>query len=299
MYNLNLLSIFKGIVEAGGLTKASKILHLSQPALSKQLNQLEEIYEIKLAERSRKGFFLTEAGEKLYVSCKTILSEFEKSKELLQVFKKDPQGDLTLGTNIDLGLYLFLSHIPILKNQFPKLNIHNHMETNSSYLLPLIKAGKIDIACVDQIYLARESVFYTISIDTKSVFHLMGASSYLGQHQKIDRIENIFDHTFIDLGPDKPLVNWLYKKCEIKPSPFRNYLYANNSLALDQYLREGLGISFCPEYLFKEDLKCKRVQKILPKRLVATKKDFLCCLETRRDFPKVKAVMEYFQRVLK
>jgi DNA-binding transcriptional LysR family regulator len=64
--NLHHLRLFAAVVEQGGFTNAARTLRLSQPAISKSLNELERQLHVSLLERGARGVRLTEAGRALY-----------------------------------------------------------------------------------------------------------------------------------------------------------------------------------------------------------------------------------------
>lgn len=64
MINLELYRIFKVVAEEQNITKASKRLNISQPAVTKHIQNLEYSFNIKLFERNNKGLILTEQGKK-------------------------------------------------------------------------------------------------------------------------------------------------------------------------------------------------------------------------------------------
>lgn len=74
MINLELLRIFKIVAEEENVTHASEILHISQPAVTKHIRNLESMLNIKLFERTNKGLILTENGINLYNDTKDIIN---------------------------------------------------------------------------------------------------------------------------------------------------------------------------------------------------------------------------------
>ena len=85
MVNLELYRIFVIVANEGNISKASEILHISQPAISKQIHNLENELNITLFERSNTGVKLTIDGNKLYFfwnekhySIKNFLKRFNK-----------------------------------------------------------------------------------------------------------------------------------------------------------------------------------------------------------------------------
>jgi DNA-binding transcriptional LysR family regulator len=77
------LRAFCGAVELGSLGRAARVLHVSQPALSKRLRVLEALAGVRLLERSRRGVSPTPAGRRLYLAARRVLAEDEAIEGLL------------------------------------------------------------------------------------------------------------------------------------------------------------------------------------------------------------------------
>lgn len=98
MPSLELYRIFKIVAEEGNLTKASELLFISQPAVTKHIHNLENELNLKLFERTQHGMVLTKDGENLYNQIKdpvNILSSVKDSVEQID--------------NINLGIHINFS----------------------------------------------------------------------------------------------------------------------------------------------------------------------------------------------
>jgi len=119
MVNLGLYRIFKIVADEENLTKASKILNISQPAVTKHIHNLENELNIKLFNRTRYGMTLTIDGEKLYKQIKeatNILINAENNIKLVTT--------LNLGVHTNMPKYLYREIISKLKEKNSKLEIN-------------------------------------------------------------------------------------------------------------------------------------------------------------------------------
>jgi DNA-binding transcriptional LysR family regulator len=87
--DLNLLKSFGVIVEAQGISNASKILHLTQPAVSQSLKRLETELGVKLIDRSPRSFRVTPAGKQVYEVSQSILRDVARLKTVAQMSGKE------------------------------------------------------------------------------------------------------------------------------------------------------------------------------------------------------------------
>lgn len=90
------LEVFESVARLLSYTKASKELHLSQPAVSMQIKQLEENAGLPLFEQLGRKIYLTEAGQEMYHYCRTIAQQLDEAKEVFQQLKGLQSGQLKI-----------------------------------------------------------------------------------------------------------------------------------------------------------------------------------------------------------
>ncbi len=120
--NFEYLESFHVVIMHSSISKAAKQLHLSQPALSMQIQSLEKELGTQLLIRSTKGVQLTPAGEILYNYTKSILSLKENIHRDIKSIQKRPQ--LLLGFCTTIGEYLLPSNLFLYKDKNPNVEIH-------------------------------------------------------------------------------------------------------------------------------------------------------------------------------
>ena len=95
---------FVDVVESGSLTRTSRRLHISQPALSKSLRHLEEQLGAKLLERGPRGIKVTKFGDVFYRRARSIKAEFRRAREDLDNLIGSTAGQGTLGVTPGPGV---------------------------------------------------------------------------------------------------------------------------------------------------------------------------------------------------
>lgn len=91
------LKAFLAVCDAGNITRSSETLHLSQPALTRRMQELESYYDVQLFERGRKGVLLTEAGYHLQVRAREIVALESRTKEELEARGGRVKGVVRIG----------------------------------------------------------------------------------------------------------------------------------------------------------------------------------------------------------
>ena len=97
------LKIFHAVAEAGSFTKATVNLNLSQSAISRQIQSLEQDLKTLLFERHARGLVLTENGEYLFKTAHEVISKLKEVESTLGDYKDKPRGKLTVTTVVSFG----------------------------------------------------------------------------------------------------------------------------------------------------------------------------------------------------
>lgn len=90
------LKVFESVARLLSFTQAAQALHLSQPAVSMQIKQLEENVGLPLFEQMGKKVFLTEAGREMYHYCRTIAAQMEEVEDVFEQLKGIQRGHLNI-----------------------------------------------------------------------------------------------------------------------------------------------------------------------------------------------------------
>ena len=142
------LKVFCTVVETKSFSRASEIIRLTQPAVSLQIQALEEIFETKLFDRSGSDITLTKAGEIFYKYAQEINSLYMSADKELDGFVTPFKGIVKIGASSTIGNYVLPAVISGFRRKFPKIDIHLVIN-NTKNIVDFLNAGKIDIALVE------------------------------------------------------------------------------------------------------------------------------------------------------
>lgn len=118
------LKVFCTVAETKSFSKASEIIHLTQPAVSLQIQALEEIYDTKLFDRSSSTVSLTPAGEILYAYAKQILGLYAQAEREIANLTGLIKGSIRIGASTTIANYLLPSVISDFKKINKKVRVH-------------------------------------------------------------------------------------------------------------------------------------------------------------------------------
>jgi len=139
------LRFFAHIVDCGSLSRASRELHIAQPALSQHIAKLEAEVGKPLLSRSSRGVAPTENGLALYHHARFMLRQFDQTLEIARGEVGPIQGVATLGLPATTVAAIGLPLVKRLRERFPKILL-NVVEGMSGHIGQLMRIGQLDIA---------------------------------------------------------------------------------------------------------------------------------------------------------
>lgn len=141
------LRLFCTVAETKSFSRASRIVHLSQPAVSLQIQALEEFFGIKLFDRSGDTISLTRAGEILYSQAKHVLEHYSEIEREISRITGMIKGGVTVGASTTLGNHVLPQVIINFKKKHPKIKI-TMMIGNTKRIEDLLVSRFIDFGIV-------------------------------------------------------------------------------------------------------------------------------------------------------
>ncbi len=142
------LKVFCIVAETKSFSRASEIIRLTQPAVSLQIQALEEMYGTKLFNRSGCVITLTQAGEMLYKYAKEISTLYSAAEKEIGGVTGLVKGIISVGASSTIGNYVLPSVIADFKRKFPKVGVHLHVG-NSKNVVDFINSGSVDVGLVE------------------------------------------------------------------------------------------------------------------------------------------------------
>ncbi len=142
------LRVFCTVAETKSFSRASEIIRLTQPAVSLQIQALEEMYGTKLFNRSGCVITLTKAGEILYKYATDINAMYSDAEKEIGSLTGQVKGVVSVGASSTIGNYILPSVIAEFKKKYPKVGIHIHI-SNTRHVIEYLNAGNVDVALVE------------------------------------------------------------------------------------------------------------------------------------------------------
>jgi LysR family transcriptional regulator, nitrogen assimilation regulatory protein len=141
------LQTFVTVADLGSFTRAASVLHVAQPALSRQVRALEVELRQPLFDRNGRGVTLTAAGQRLLAHGRGILQQLERARQDLEDQRGAASGLLSIGLPPSLSRTLTASLVDAFRARFPNATL-TVVEGLSTYTLEWLAQGRVDCAVV-------------------------------------------------------------------------------------------------------------------------------------------------------
>ena len=253
------LKIFHAVAEAGNFTKATYILNLSQSAISRQIQSLEQELKTKLFERHARGLSLTENGEYLFKTAHEVISKLKEVESTLGDKKDKPSGKLTVTTFVSFGTTWLTPRI----QEFMQLNPEIEVELIFDDKELDLSTRQADIG----IWARRPKQLNYIQRKLIDInYHIYGSPKYLEKNGYPKTINDLNKHRFISFGKGTPSPvfnpDWALKLGMKDNKKRKSCMKVNSVYGLLLAVQSGVGLAALPDYL---TVKQPDIVKVLPK----------------------------------
>lgn len=140
------LKVFKAVADELSYTKAAKLLGISQPAVTKHIQELENIYGLRLFERVGGRIVPTNAARTLLKRAERILLEFDALSKEMGLVSQECGGRLRIGATDTISNYILPGFMAGFARLFPKLELSLVTYSNFTQLDDAVKESSIDLA---------------------------------------------------------------------------------------------------------------------------------------------------------
>ena len=253
------LKIFHTVAEASSFTKASTILNLSQSAISRQIQSLEEDLKVKLFERHARGLTLTENGEYVFKTAHEVISKLKEVETSLSDQKNHPTGKLTITTVRSFGTHWLTPRIQEFMQLHPEIEVELIFDDKELDL----STRQADIG----IFMRRPKQLNYIQKKLIDInYHIYGSNKYLEKYGMPKTIADLNKHKFISFGrgTPSPVFNpdWALKVGIKDNKKRKSVMKVNSVMGLLLAVESGVGLAALPDYL---SYQSKNIIKVLPK----------------------------------
>ncbi len=248
--DLELYRVFYAVAKHKHMTKASKELHISQPAISQSIKKLEDQLGGTLFLRSNKGMGLTEEGKMFYEYVKGALELINNAENEFTSFKDLSKGEIKIGCSTTLTKLVLMNALKDFHLDYPNINI-NITNDLTSNLINDLKLGKLDFV------IFNESNIKEANLNLEKIKELKQGFIYNPEFYD-DNINNFEDLNNVPLilqkeeSNSRKLLDYIALQNNVKLIPKMEVV---SQELITEFTNIGLGIGFAIIDLAKRNYK--------------------------------------------
>ncbi|SFB19515.1 LysR family transcriptional regulator [Algoriphagus aquimarinus] len=241
------LSYFKAVAEELNFRKAAERLFISQPGLSRQIKQLEEMLEVKLFERDQKHVELTAAGAFFKNEVDFVLNHLDLTKSQLKLIAAGKIGELRIG-------FLGSASNQVLPDLLAKLNAEQPListsleELSNSVQVEMIEKDKLDLGFVR---LASVPSDLEMKVVLRDSFSLVVSKNHPLHEQAFTSVNQFKDESFVLFSSDYSNLYYeqiigICRDAGFSPNIRHKSVHA---LTIFKLVENGMGVAIVPTSL--------------------------------------------------
>ena len=236
----HVLASLVAISDHGSLSAAARHRNLTQPSLSRQVQELEARLDTLLVERSAQGARLTPAGEALVDGAREILTMLNKLPERVKRLEGEVSGRVRIGCIDSVGIYVLPPLLAQFIDQHPLIDVQVVCQS-SPQLLSLLLGDELDIAIgtIDHPKIGSELLYQDRLV--------LVYPEKMPEDKIPERIEQLSDHKIITFAKSltvRKLVEQCFDQAGVELNPV---MELTNIETIKAMVRSGIGIAILPE----------------------------------------------------
>jgi len=142
------LQVFHTVARLLSFTKAAEALHMTQPAVTFQVRQLEEQFNTRLFDRTHNRISLTAAGSRVFEYADRIFELYAEMENGVREITGEISGALTIGASTTIAEYMLPTLLGDFNARYPEVSIHLKV-SNSEGIVSMVEGNAIDLGVVE------------------------------------------------------------------------------------------------------------------------------------------------------
>ncbi|WP_237049302.1 LysR family transcriptional regulator [Lentibacillus amyloliquefaciens] len=241
------------VVDMGSVSQAANLSFVSQPAVTKQIQHLENTYGTLLFERKDGRLSLTANGEILYPYARSIVNEYNRSQESIQEKLDDANTRLTVGASYTIGEYLLPSLMGKFKKKHPGLQL-SLIINNTPKILDELANDVLDLALVEGVVQNDNLLAESFADDELVLIH---PPDHPWNNREEIAIEEITQERMLwreTTSGTRLIIEKTLKDHNVLDK-INNYMVLGTTQAIKSAVEAGLGVSIVSRLTVAQELK--------------------------------------------
>lgn len=259
--NFHQLHIFYTVAERGSFSAAAQSLHMTQPAVTMQVQSLEDYFGTKLLQRSTKRIELTEAGRTLMPFAQRSIDLIRDTDQAMSTFTKQLKGRLQLGSSLTIGEYILPRLLGPFGQEYPHITISMKV-MNTSQIMEDILNHQLNFGLIEAPVNHPDMHMEAVMSDE---LRLIVSKEHPLANRSSVTLEEVMEYPFVlrEQGSGTRLVmEEQLRKKKIDPASMKIVMELGSTGAVKSAVEAGLGISFVSSSSVKHEVALGLIRMI-------------------------------------
>lgn len=259
--NFHQLHIFYTVAERGSFSAAAQSLHMTQPAVTMQVQSLEDYFGTKLLQRSTKRIELTEAGRTLMPFAQRSIDLIRDTDQAMSTYTKQLKGRLQLGSSLTIGEYILPRLLGPFGQEYPHITISMKV-MNTSQIMEDILNHQLNFGLIEAPVNHPDMHMEAVMSDE---LRLIVSKDHPLANRSSVLLEEVMEYPFVlrEQGSGTRLVmEEQLRKKKIDPASMKIVMELGSTGAVKSAVEAGLGISFVSSSSVKHEVTLGLIRMI-------------------------------------
>lgn len=249
------LQVFYTVARLLSFTKAADVLHMTQPAVTFQVRQLEEYFNTRLFDRTHNRISLTQVGETVYHYAGQIFERYNEMENAVKELTGDVSGVLMLGASTTIAEYMLPALLGDFKRKYTDVQIQLKV-SNSDGIVAMVEDNVIDLGVVEAPVANKSLAVELCSMDELVV--VMPPDHALAGKQRVS-VEELLSYPYIcreeGSGTREVIMEYLSDKDDSADCKLNIIMELGSPEAIKGTVAAGLGISVLSRSIIDKEVR--------------------------------------------
>ena len=248
------LQVFHTVARLLSFTKAAESLHMTQPAVTFQVRQLEEYFNTRLFDRTHNRISLTDAGKRVFEYADEIFDLYAKMENAVRDMTGEISGILIIGASTTIAEYMLPALLGDFKRKYPDINVHLKV-SNSDGIVSMVENNDIDLGVVESAVMNKNLVVENCRHDR--LVAIVPPQHSLASEQKV-QLKDLMSHAYIareEGSGTREVIHEYLTNAGMKPADIHVAMELGSPEAIKGAVEAGMGVSIVSEVTIHKEIQ--------------------------------------------
>jgi DNA-binding transcriptional LysR family regulator len=248
------LQVFHTVARLLSFTKAAETLHMTQPAVTFQVRQLEEHFNTRLFDRTHNRISLTEAGKQVYGYADRIFELYAEMEDAVRKVTGEISGALIIGASTTIAEYMLPALLGDFKAKYPDVTVHLKV-ANSDGIVSMVENNDIDLGVVEAPVTNKNLVVEVCRMDQLVV--IVPPSHPLAGQSSVP-VDALVEYPFIcreEGSGTREVISEFMSRCGVNSADLRVCIELGSPEAIKGAVEAGMGVSITSRATILKELQ--------------------------------------------